>query len=450
MIGPEDEELAGPGGEDPGDWDPFAEYGDDYEIQLTPDDPSPRPVPQAGSSPPPIQGFMSKKYINHIKTNKSLIVMFDKGSPITVLRESPQYKTVSDLIDRGQFHEIAATMDKAYGIYSRSNGKFLVEDNRVKIDGEVLPQALSTRLIQFIDNGIPTGPLEAFWDNLRHNASESSKQDLYAFLEANHIPLTEDGCFIGYKRVGGDYKDLRTRKMDNSPGKVVSMPRDQVDPNRHNTCSTGLHVAAFGYASSQYGSGGQSTIRSGSERLLKVKVNPKDVVAVPPDYNAQKMRVCRYEVLGDLNQTKELDTLIEPTPPVEEEAIEEAVEEITEEIEQKLEQKRVTKVRFKPVVVAADAEGRLRIPGHAIRQLDVGVGRKVVAIVENARSRNVKLVKATKNLAIDKGAKASRVYVAQGDNSVRLPPSFLAEAKIAGKSEYTVRLTQGTLEIRPV
>jgi len=29
-----------------------------------------------------------------------------------------------------------------------------------------------------------------------------------------------------------------------------------------------------------------------------VKVNPKDVVSVPVDYNNTKMRVCRYEVIS--------------------------------------------------------------------------------------------------------------------------------------------------------
>lgn len=32
--------------------------------------------------------------------------------------------------------------------------------------------------------------------------------------------------------------------------------------------------------------------------LLEVKIHPKDVVAIPTDYNQQKMRVCEYTVLA--------------------------------------------------------------------------------------------------------------------------------------------------------
>ena len=64
------------------------------------------------------------------------------------------------------------------------------------------------------------------------------------------------------------------------------MERGQVDADRERTCSFGLHVAAFSYASNFTGG-----------ILLEVEVNPRDVVAVPPDYNQQKMRVCRYRVL---------------------------------------------------------------------------------------------------------------------------------------------------------
>jgi hypothetical protein len=36
-----------------------------------------------------------------------------------------------------------------------------------------------------------------------------------------------------------------------------------------------------------------------------VKVNPRDVVSIPSDYNDSKGRTCRYEVVGELGVNPE-------------------------------------------------------------------------------------------------------------------------------------------------
>jgi hypothetical protein len=62
------------------------------------------------------------------------------------------------------------------------------------------------------------------------------------------------------------------------------MARDLVNDDRNSACSVGLHVGTFGYA------------ESFAEQMLVVLVDPADVVSVPTDSNAQKMRVCRLYV----------------------------------------------------------------------------------------------------------------------------------------------------------
>ena len=70
---------------------------------------------------------------------------------------------------------------------------------------------------------------------------------------------------------------------------MVSMPRQAVDDNPNNTCSHGLHVCSYEYLKNFTG-----------ERLVVCKVNPRDVVSIPTDYNHTKMRVCRYEVIQEI------------------------------------------------------------------------------------------------------------------------------------------------------
>ncbi len=137
-------------------------------------------------------------------------------------------------------------------------------------------------------------PVINFIENLMKNPSRGSVADLYGFLEACSLPITSDGYFLAYKKVRYDFKDIYSGKHDNSVGKELEMERWEVDDNRQQTCSTGYHCCSFEYLS-HYGG-----ISKDSHRVLVVKVNPKDVVSVPVDYNNQKMRVCKYKVIDEI------------------------------------------------------------------------------------------------------------------------------------------------------
>lgn len=228
---------------------------------------------------------------DYLITNDTIVVIFDWGPPVSIRNDNDRFAHIEDLLENGRLEEVPEEVDKALAIRKHTKGKFTVINGTIHIGDEKLPKALSDKLIEFVDNRLETTPLERFWENLKENPTESARQDLFSFLEANQVPLTADGCFIAYKRVtengDGGFVDIRTESIDNTPGAIVSMPREQVDPDRRNTCSAGLHVAAWSYLDC-YAPG---------EVTLEVKINPRDVVAVPPDYNNAKMRTCRYLVL---------------------------------------------------------------------------------------------------------------------------------------------------------
>lgn len=245
-----------------------------------------------------------RTYKSHIKTANNVTLIFTEGDPVTIPAENDSYKQICRLLAEG-FNEDACTIaDIAMKVSMRSGGRFELDKETMTVTAtatdEQMPEALSRKLMELIDGGHNTKSLENFWANLKENPSEESRKDLYGFLMANKIPITDDGHFIGYKSVKKDYKDAYTGKIDNKPGTVVKFDRNQVDANRHQTCSFGLHVGAYSYASTY------------SELLLEVKVNPRDVVAVPPDYNQQKMRVCRYEVLGHSTKGEHQTPLYNP------------------------------------------------------------------------------------------------------------------------------------------
>jgi hypothetical protein len=123
------------------------------------------------------------------------------------------------------------------------------------------------------------------------NPSKRAVEELYGFLEKGNLPLTPDGYFLAYKKVRADFRDCHTGTMDNSVGQTVEMERNAVDDDQNRTCSTGLHFCSKEYLSHF---GGHDS------RTVILKINPRDVVSIPTDYNNAKGRACRYEVIGEL------------------------------------------------------------------------------------------------------------------------------------------------------
>lgn len=80
------------------------------------------------------------------------------------------------------------------------------------------------------------------------------------------------------------YTDSYSRTFTIQIGTPVTMDRNQCNPNQNETCSKGLHVAGREWLTKGYF----------GKTSLMVLVNPTDVVAVPPDDNYGKMRVCAY------------------------------------------------------------------------------------------------------------------------------------------------------------
>lgn len=170
-------------------------------------------------------------------------------------------------------------------------GKIKIEDDVVTYGDLVIDNGLTKRIIDAMSEGKDVKFLVNFFENLMLNPSRRAVNELYGFLSHNDIELTEDGHFLAWKRVNKNYTDMYTDKISNKPGSVVEVPRNQVDEDSSRTCSAGLHVAAKSYLP-HYG--------GGNGVIVQVKVHPRDVVAIPADYNDAKMRTCRYEVMKDV------------------------------------------------------------------------------------------------------------------------------------------------------
>ncbi|ARK07475.1 transposase [Sphingobium phage Lacusarx] len=171
-----------------------------------------------------------------------------------------------------------------------SIGKVTVFEDEIHYDGQQVHGYLAERMLEILNQRIDLTPWATFMDNVHLNPANYAKEELYQWLEKAKMPLTPDGCFLAFKKVRQNYTDCHSGMFDNSPGTILEMDRDACDPKRDNTCSTGFHFCSIGYIGN-----------FGGERVVVVKINPKDVTSIPSDYGFTKGRCCRYEVVAELS-----------------------------------------------------------------------------------------------------------------------------------------------------
>lgn len=194
-----------------------------------------------------------------------------------------------------QFHEILAAIrndDEAEvrRLISEGEvklGKLKVSRKGVKFDTKTLHPAFAKAYLYAAEAG--KAAIELFFKNVADNPNKDSQADLANFLLRNALPITDRGTFLAYRYVNDKFYDCHTGTMDNMIGNSVEMARENCDSDREVTSSRGLHVCHYSY------------LANGGDVHLVVEINPRDVVAVPTDYNGVKMRVCRFRVLSTVD-----------------------------------------------------------------------------------------------------------------------------------------------------
>lgn len=178
-----------------------------------------------------------------------------------------------------------------------------IEGGRVSLsNGEDVPGVLNRKILDAVkeDDGLTWRSLARFLGRLAKNPSSYSREQLYEFIDKHGFTINQDGSFIAFKGVREGDEGLESLNrgvgivngvrqdgaISNNVGDKVEFPREKVDTDPHAACSTGLHVGSYDYAS-HYGS-----------VLLEVHVGPEDVVSVPYDSDAAKVRVCGYRVVS--------------------------------------------------------------------------------------------------------------------------------------------------------
>ena len=224
--------------------------------------------------------------------NDDSMVIVTDTKPYTIKKGShARYDDILAALKVDDFETAEPLLDQAELIQEFGDGALVVTGNEVSYRDRILHGTIVTQIFRLIKEDFAVSSLISFLDNLYENPSFSAVNELYDFISTCNLTITPDGHFLAYKYVTLDYKDCYTQTFDNSIGAKPEMKRCDVDDNRDNECSEGLHFCSKEYL-----------LKVGRNvRWMIVKVNPADVVSVPSDYNFNKGRCWQYEVVGEID-----------------------------------------------------------------------------------------------------------------------------------------------------
>ena len=222
----------------------------------------------------------------YILTSKNLTIIID-AKQYSITSDHDNFDIIIDKIKKLETDDILKLISIKEMIKGITFGNIIVgDDDKLYYNNIEIHNVLTDKIISMYKNNFHIQPMINFLENILMNPEQSSIDELYKFLEHGNLPITDDGCFLAYKKVNEDFTDCYTGTYDNSIGTIVKMDRSDVNDNRNITCSTGLHFCSFGYL----------CVYPDHLPIMILKINPRDVVSIPVDYNNTKGRCCEYKV----------------------------------------------------------------------------------------------------------------------------------------------------------
>lgn len=233
------------------------------------------------------------------------------GAPLQIDKSHQNFAKIKDIISNVKNGQILSSdLEKLYDLIDLksslakfSHGRITVDDTGVKVDGKPLHNSLANILLKsFRDQDAASlTKFAKFHEKIMEAISYKVTHRLFDFVQGQGLRIDDDGDILAFKVVQNNYLDKHSGTFDNSPGKIVEMPRNQVDDDDTKECRPGLHVCSQKYI-------GVFAAKSGGDRLVEVKVDPRDFCSVPTDYGFSKARTCKYIVVRDISKeySKEL------------------------------------------------------------------------------------------------------------------------------------------------
>jgi hypothetical protein len=229
--------------------------------------------------------------INWTITQNSVLLTLSDGENASITKDNANYKKVCEMLMSGDLN-VMELVNPAKG-FEYKYGNIEVDEDGVLFEGRKVPKEIAFFVIDAVraGNKADAERYAKFLNNLMDNPSYRAVNTLYPFLKHNDIQINDDGMILAWKRITADFKDVYTKTIDNSIGTVVKVRRNEVEEDPNKTCARGLHLCAKHYLSSYSG-----------DVIVQCLLNPRDVCAVPLDYNGSKLRCNEYKVIREVTE----------------------------------------------------------------------------------------------------------------------------------------------------
>lgn len=226
------------------------------------------------------------------------VFMMINGQHIICNKNQPHYEELVAAITAGKSdEELLFIIHKEENRLSQEISKLgdsnlAVEGNVIYFQGTPLEGSVVESFQEAVLHGYPLHPLQNYLYNVAKNPDENIRKALFDLLYEAKCPLTEDGNFLAYLPIRGNYTDLRTGKLDHAIGQTISTVRALVNKD----LSKAVTIAAS--------FNGLNRLADSNNRVMVACIAPQDVVVIRdrnihPQDETVLLAACRYEITAE-------------------------------------------------------------------------------------------------------------------------------------------------------
>jgi len=254
------------------------------------------------------------KILHTITTNQ--ITLFIDGEQTIINKSHKNFDNILMALRKAKYDVIPSLLKGTIFEKEDESGVFEYENTRVTASGlEIFINnkwiLLNTYVTNYIVAEYNSGNknikhLLKFVNHLIKNPSKNSVDQLYGFLEHHNLVIDEDGFVVAFKGIKeNDYSVMgnpntivlqgetnEKGQILNKVGSTIEISRLSCVDNPDASCAEGLHVGSYSFA------------KGWGTKFILVRFNPADAVSVPNNSTFHKCRVCRYEIIKELNKEK--------------------------------------------------------------------------------------------------------------------------------------------------
>ena len=231
--------------------------------------------------------------MTYIKTDGMLTIVLD-GELYSISSDEPNFNRV---------YKAAVNDDEAFirnyfestkliilGTVKVKNGVPVTEDGTEIVSRNELSNFIKLLVKRgMISEDADIEPVKPFLMKILQNKFINCLTELYEFCEAGDFEITREGNLIAYKRVNSDLTSCHDGTTQHAVGQYTE--EKEFDTDRTRTCSNGLHFCSYSYLNCFSG-----------DTVIAVEVDPRDIVAIPDDYNFSKGRCRKYKTVAILEE----------------------------------------------------------------------------------------------------------------------------------------------------